>query len=370
MENNDSAQKYYEEYPVEEIDIMKYVRRVFRNWKTILVWACAGVIAGFAIAVSLPKTFTVHSILAPEFKSRTSSSSLSSLASLAGVSSLATGNTDAVYPYIYPDLIASEPFIVNLLSMPVEIKHHKELVSTDLYDYLRNYQKHPWWSAVLSLPARVVGGLKSLVLSSDKEDGADCPPSEINPAQLTLAQATIVKAVKSSIKVAVDKKTYVVNLDVSMQDPVVAKDLSELVIANLKSSVTEYRTEKARDDMEYYAKICDEAKANYYTAQRKYASFVDSHQGGVLKSTQVEEQRLQTEMSQSREIYTNLYRQYQSAEAKVQECVPVFFEVRPPTVPLKGFPSRSKVLLTITLLSILLGAVYVMIFKKEEEEES
>ena len=363
----DKSPRYFEEYQIEEIDLLKYLRRVMRNWKTVAIWACAGIIAGLVIAVSLPKSFTVHSTLAPEFKARTTSSSVSSLASLAGISSLAIGNTDAMYPYIYPDLIASEPFLVGLLTMPVEFKAHKETVSTDLYDYILHYQKRPWWSALLSLPGKIVGSLVSLVKSNDSEEGEDCPTSEINPSRLTRTQASVIKSLRKAVKVDVDKKTYVVSIDVSAQDPVIAKELSDLVIANLKERVTQYRTEKARGDMEYFARISDEAKENYYRSQRKYASFVDSHQGVVLKSVQVEEQRLQTEMAQNREIFLNLYRQFQAAEAKVQECVPVFFEVRPPTVPLKGLPSRSKVLMGITALAALLGAAYVMIFKKEEE---
>ena len=84
----------------------------------------AGVI-GLVVGFSIPKVYTVSSKLAPEIVSRTNSS-LSSLASIAGVNLNNMSTSDAVYPELYPEIVSSTPFVVELFSIPVEIETRKE----------------------------------------------------------------------------------------------------------------------------------------------------------------------------------------------------------------------------------------------------
>ena len=200
----------------------------------------------------------------------------------------------------------------------------------------------------------------------------------LDPRALTQEQAEIAKAIRESVSLSVDKKTSVISLSVTAQDPNVATRISEEVIDRLQTYVTNYRTEKSRQDLEYFEKLYDEAREAYFTAQQRYASYVDRNQGIILQRVKTEEERLQNEMNLNYQLYNACAQQLQTAKAKVQQETPVFTIINPPQVPLKR-SNTSK--LTILVASIFLGAVIAAVwilwgrdmiakFKKPEDEEA
>lgn len=65
------------------------------------------------------------------------------------------------------------------------------------------------------------------------------------------------------IKCSVDKKDYVISISVDDQDPLICATIADTVRARLQQFITEYRTSKARTDLEYYQKMCKDAKEKY-----------------------------------------------------------------------------------------------------------
>lgn len=326
-------------------DIMGYVAKLLKEWKLIFRWGCIGVFVGLVFALSAVKTYQVDTVLAPEIPQK-SSGSLSSLASLAGVNLGGMQTTDAVYPDLYPKIISSIPFKVDMLSMPVDVQVKGEIFSTDLYTYLTEYTHAPWYRWVLSAPMRGISWVIGIFKAKDAEEGN----SFINPEQLTEEQASVIKSLGESIILSVDKKTFLISLSVKLQDPYVAKQVCDQVIENLTAYVTQYRTEKARHDVEYYQALNDEAREDYYAVQKKYAAYSDANQGITRNSYLIERERLQNETSLAFQLYNQTSQQLQAAKAKVQLETPVCVVVQPTTVPLKGDPSRAKVLVIWTFL--------------------
>ena len=156
------------------------------------------------------------------------------------------------------------------------------------------------------------------------------------------------------MSLSVDKKTSVISLSVTAQDPKVAARISEEVIDRLQTYVTNYRTEKSRRDLDYYESLYQEAQDAYFAAQQRYASYVDRNQGVVLQRVKTEQERLQNEMNLNYQLYNACAQQLQTAKAKVQQETPVFTIINPPQVPLKR-SNTSK--LTILVASVFLGAV-------------
>lgn len=349
MEEQRNTEEQYD-----EIDITELLRTLFSNWRSLLKWCGIAAVIGLVIGFSIPKEYTVVSKLAPEIASKSGSSSLSSLASMAGINLNTMSTSDAVYPEIYPEIISSTPFVTDLFSIPVEFKHKKDTVKTDLYDYLDNYTRSPWWSAVLGAPFKLLG----LITGGKKEDVGDVG---VNPSELTMDQERIAKAINSNISLVVDKKTYGITITVTAQDPHVAAQLSQDVIDRLQRYVTNYRTQKSTEDLNYYQRLFDEAKAVYYTSQQKYAGYVDANQGVVLQRVKTEQERLQNEMDLNYQLYNTCAQQLQMAKAKVQQERPVCAVIDPPTVPLKrSKPSKATILVAFIFLGFCADAVWIL----------
>lgn len=350
----------------DEIDLMELLRKLIKNWKMIFKWCCIAAVVGLVFAISSIKSYTVSTSMAPEMTRAGSSSSLSSLASLAGVN-LNSNSSNALFPELYPSIIGSTHFVSELFAAPVEFTNKKkESISTDYYTYLKEYTKATWYSYVLSAPMKALSWF--IGLFKEKEEKIE-GFANLNPDFLTKEQYKILNGIKENINLVVDKKTNEISLSVTAQNPVVAFQVSQYVIAKLKEYITEYRTEKARNDVEYYEQLFDEAKADYYQAQQTYAQYVDANQNVVLQRVRIEQERLQNEMNLSYSLYNSCAQQLQVAKAKLQQETPVFVVIAPPTVPLKASSmSRLMILIVVTFLGFCCACVWILFLKEKIAE--
>lgn len=376
MEENKNIQSPYMEEEYDEIDIIELLRKLFKDWKLILKWCGIAAVAGLVIAFSVPKEYTVDAKMAPEMTSKSGSGSLSSLASLAGINLSSMSTADAVYPDLYPDIVSSTPFVVELFPVQVTFKDKKESMTTDLYTYLKDYTRGPWWGKVISAPFKLLGWFMGLFREKvEPVEGY----AALDSRELTQEQEDIAKAIRGSIALSVDKKTSVMSMTVTAQDPQVATKICEEVITRLQTYVTSYRTEKSRKDLEYYETLYEESKEAYFASQQRYASYMDRNQGVVLQRVRTEQERLQNEMNLNYQLYNACAQQLQTAKAKVQQETPVFTVINPPQVPLKrSKPSKVKILLASIFLGGMAAAVWILwgrdffanLKKKDEEEEA
>ena len=144
-----------------------------------------------------------------------------------------------------------------------------------------------------------------------------------------------IDVLKKNITAAIDKKTAITNVSVSLQNPSITAIVADSVVHRLQEHIIDYRTSKAKEDCVYLEKLFEERKQEYYVAQKKYAKYVDTHDNLVLQSIRAEQERLQNDMSLAYQVYSQVINQLQIARAKVQEEKPVFAVVEPPVVPLK-----------------------------------
>lgn len=349
------------------IDFMPYVRKAVKGWKTILLWALIGGVFGAVIGLSTPRKYTSKAVIAPELATRsTLGSGLNSLASLAGVNMNSLALTDAMHPDLYPEVIRSTNMYISLFDMPVAVQTKDSLVHTDLYDYMVNYNKHPWWGYVLGLPRMAIDGVKRIFVKKDEFDDAE-GHEHVDSLRLTKQQEMVIKALSKNITASVEKKTYVLSVKVTMQDPIIAAQLANAVIDKLKEFVISYRTEKSRENVDYYKQIYDQTKQEYFAAQRAYAYYTDAHQGIASRSTKVYEQQLQNEAQLRFQMYNQTAQNLLAAEAKVQQEAPVLVIVQPGIAPHIGKPSRVRLAVLWFVIGACLGAAWV-IWKGRKEE--
>ncbi|MBQ5494619.1 MAG: chain-length determining protein, partial [Prevotella sp.] len=251
----------------------------------------------------------------------------------------------------------SVDFKTSLFPVPVTIesKDKGEPSRTlSYYDYLKNEQKAPWWSAAIK-------GIFSIFSSGKKEE-----VKEINPFRLTKVQAAIVKAIDHKVVCDVDKKTMVITINVTDQDPYIAACMADTVQHRLQDFITEYRTKKARVDLEYNRKLYKEAKARYDKARQLYAEYADANQDMILQSARTKLVNLENEMQLQYNAYNAIAQQLTAAEAKVQEETPAFTTLQSATVPVvKAGPKRAQMCLIFVFLAFLGTTVWILYKEKQ-----
>jgi len=346
--------------PQEEssIDFKKIFQDLLKYKK--LYYKVLGITAVFAViyTLSLPNYYKVTVKLSPELNSRRSTNSLSSMASMFGINlSGAAGNTtEALFPTLYPDLMNSVAFHTTLFDIPVH--RDKEDSVMTYYDYLAKGQKAPWWSEAMGATTKAIFSL----FSGEKKK----EPAKVDPFRLTKKQAAIVKSMEKRIVCDVDKKTMMITIEVTDQDPLICATMADSVQQRLQDFITDYRTKKARNDLEFSRKAYDEAKERYEQARRRYANYADANMRIFLESYRTEQSKLSQELTIQSQVYTQASAQLQQAELDVQKDTPAFAVLEPATVPVKkAGPARAKMCLVFLFLAFLGTTVYVL-YKEDD----
>lgn len=363
-DNNNSGNPT--EQPEKEINLLELLYKLWDNRKVILVWCMWGVLAGLIIAFSIPKEFSTSVTLAPEINDNNPSiGGLGALASMAGISTSANSGSDAVYPTLYPDIVESVPFNTSLFNVPVTDEDGNTFT---VREYIENETKGPWWGFVFKIPGKLIG-----LFTTKEEEGEDHVTDNF---RLTKKEESLVKALRNRIKADVDQKTDVITITAKMQDPVVSAVLADTVVARLREYITDYRTNKARKDLEYATMLNEESKEEYYKAQQRLADYTDRNQKLATRSAQVTKERLENEATLAFNIYNETSLHLQKAKSRVQETTPVYTEITPATVPLKHTsPRKGLILAGFTFLAfaacctwILFGAPFVEAYKEKTRE--
>ena len=342
-----------------EIDLLDIFRKIVAIRKKIYKAATIGLLIGIIVGVSIPKRYTVTVTLSPEMGNDKGNSGLTGLAaSFLGGSASMGGGVDALNASLSSDIVSSTPFLLELLNMQVMVDKGE---TKTLSGYLMT-ESSPWWSYIAGLPSLAVSGVKSLFIDKKEYSNEKLQNGVI---RLTKKEKAQIDILKKSIIATIDKKTAITNVSVTLQNPRVAAVVADSVVRSLQEYIIGYRTSKAKEDCAYLEKLFEERKQEYYTAQKEYAEYVDSHDNLILQSVRAEQERLQNEMSLTYQVYSQVANQLQVARAKVQEEKPVFAVVEPAVIPLKtsGLGMKVYVLLFI-FLSIFVMLGWVLFGKK------
>lgn len=357
MTDNKNYMPPVQEQEEMEIDLMEYARKLWAARILLLKVAGIAVIAGIIIALTTPKQYTASVTLAPEM-SKGGGGNLSSIASMLGVGGMNMSNdADALNVMLYPDIVSSTPFILDLMDTRVRTMD-EEQPDTTLVGYLEEYTSNSLIGTVTSLPFKAISGILSLFKSEEEEKEGSNDKSGF---QLTKKEFETVKGLRQKIIANVDKKTGVTTVSVTMQDPLVAAIMTDTVVVKLKEHITRYRVAKAKDDCNYWEKLHDQRQDEYYKKQKDHAEYADANKNVVLESVRIEQARLQNEANLAYQVYSNVANQLQMARAKVQEAKPVFAIVEPATVPLlPSGTSRKMILIGIVFLAVAATAAWIL----------
>lgn len=341
---------------MKEIDIIDTVRKVLKQRKSLIISIVIGAVLGVIIALSNPKTYTSEVLLAPEMSSGGLglSESLADMASSFGIDMGSSGKgMDAIYPEIYPEVLSSFDFIRTLFDVPVRLKNND--VPRTYFQHMTQDMKMPFWDYPKSWLAKMM---------VKEDDGNVGGKGSADPFKVSKIEEEVGKGIANNIGCLVDKKTSVILISVTDQDPLVAAIIADTLQQRLQTYITEYRTKKAHNDYDYYKKLYRDAKIKYDKAQQVYATFCDSNQDVVLEKYVAKRDELENEMQTAFNLMSQMSTQMQTAQAKIQERTPAYTMIKSAKMPHKASSmSRAMIVLITIFLAVVADAFWVLFLK-------
>lgn len=351
----------------DEIDLIALARTVWNGRKTILICTVIGVILGIFIAQTTPKEYTASTIMVPQWgDSQSGLGSLSSLAELAGYS-IDTYSGDEISPMMYPQIVTSVPFLMELMNTPVSFQ--KLPAPVTLYDYYTKYSK----ASLLDKVKKYTIGLPGLFIKAIRGKGKPLdiklPGDTLNqPLLLTKAQYNVTNALKGIISLGIDEDDWYLTLTSSMPEPLAAAQVAQHAQTLLQKYITAFKIEKAKADLDFIQSRYNEAKAEFEKAQVDRAVITDRNKFFTSGLPQIGTDRIEARYTIAFGVFQDLAQQLEQAKIQVKKETPVFTIVEPVIVPYeKSKPQKPKILAIWIIIGgmVGVGVVFGSVFLKD-----
>lgn len=344
----------------EVIDLIEVFNTIWSKKKLFIkIWMITFVVSCILI-FPVPRTYDASITLAPE-TNNLDEGSLSSIASSFGINIGNMSSSDAFYPEIYPDIMSSNEFIAELLD--VKVKTIDGVIDTTYSAYLHKYQKKTFYLVPFKLAIKTVKKL----FKPDEQQGGSVDSDNNRHSKfyfMTDVQDALFESVRSNVTCVVDKKTGIITISVTDQDPLVCAAIADSACLHLQNYIIRYRTNKARNDYEYYSSLAENAKADYDKSVENYAEYCDSHTNTIRQVVNSERDALENDMQLKLTTYNTLNTQLVAANAKIQESTPAFTLLQGAVVPYKPSGPKRMIFIVAMLFFATLGTS-AYIFKRE-----
>ena len=339
-----------------EIDLIPIAKTLWLGKRTIIKWTLIGGIAGLIIALTTPKEFVATSILVPSgyegVAKLSAMSGLGGLAAMAGINLNTSGGTD-LSPIVYPKIVTSVPFHLELMNTPLNFKEIGKPVT--LQEYYSDYQKpNLFLKYTVGLPGIIISALKG----EEKEAIRNIEGQ--GPIELSAVQQNIHAILMGSLSLEVDPKEGVLILTSVMPEALPAAQLGERAQQLLQKYITEFKIKKSKANLNFIQQRFDETALKYEALQQRLATFRDRNKNVSLATVRTEEERLTSQYNLTYNVYNELAKQLEQAKIQVKQDTPVFTIIEPVSVPTKkSKPNRPFILIICLLLGSLTGTLFV-----------
>lgn len=340
----------------DEIDILQLIKLQWDGRKTIIRVTIYSIILGLIISFIIPKKYTATTTIIPQTGSNPSPMlGLSSIASIAGID-LTKTQSDELPPSIYPQILQSIPFRIELANSTIRLQEIDDTISVfDYYDEIDSKK-------LLNIISKYTLELPYTLLNAIRRDnGASHTPKD-NMISMSRKELEVLENISKDISLNINEDEGLVTISASMPEPLASAQFTKKIYELLQTYITEFKIEKAQSQLQFIQERYNEKKQEFEQAQKNLAIFRDQNKNVNTAIAQTEEERLQSEYRLALDVYTELAKQLETAKIKVKEDTPIFTIIEPVTIPVKrSKPRRLYILVVWTVLGIIAGIATVFI---------
>ena len=344
----------------DEIDLIEILKQLWIR-KTIIFYSIiAGSCIGLLIAILTPNVFSSSTSIVPQISGETKvGGNLSGLAALAGIDFGSVGTSEELSPYVYPLLVESVPFQLELMHSefnfediqePVSyFKYQTEIKSLSLLELFKKY--------TVGLPFLII----DLVKGKEKIMGFDLSESK-NIYKFTEDETEVSKILIENISIDINDKENFIKITSTSPEPLLSAQLTEKVTELLQKYITRIKIAKAQENLVFLKERIKEKEINFKKIQQKLAKFSDRNKNVVSVISSMKQQNLQSEYSLAFGVYSELAKQIEQAEIQVKKDTPILTTVQPVQIPdEKSSPKRLLILLIWTFLGAIISCGWILV---------
>lgn len=338
-----------EEKKDQVLDLTRILPLLLKKWRVYAVCIAGAIIFSLIFVFTIPRYYSCQVMLAPEV----SSGGMNSILSSFGFGEQQSTD-DAISPNLYPDLMSSKDFIVSMF--PVEITTLDGSIRMVYYDYLQKHSKSSWYMKLWGKLKKMMKPKKAEVNTSGAK-GKTYSPSFL----LTKKQNEIADAIGGKIQYNYDRKTGVISVIVNDFDPLVCALIADTVSNKLQKFILDYRTKKARNDLEYAQLIYAQTRDEYEVSNRRYVAAVDANWDIINETAKAQLEALNNEQRMKYQTFSAASQKLEAAKAKLQEATPVITVLQGASVPQKpAGPRRALITFALIFLACFFCSVYII----------
>ena len=337
----------------DEIDLIQLAKTLWKGRRQVIKTTLVFMAFGLFVALFTPKEYTASTTMVPQSSEGGTKlgGSLGGLAAMAGINLGSMGGSE-IPPTLYPQIVQSIPFQQALMQTSLSIEGQDSPVT--FYDYYTELKR----PGLLGTLKKYTLGLPGLLLQALKGKPANKTVAEGGPTLLSITQEekALIEQLQAQLSLAVNDKDGYVTLSASMPEALAAAQLAREAQTLLQAAITEFKVQKATDQLQFVEERYREKAAVYGSAQQALARFQDRNKNTATALAQTSLAQLQAEHDLAFSVYNELAKQLETQKIQVKEDTPVFTILEPVSVPLeKSKPKRSLILLIWTFLGGVLG---------------
>ena len=237
----------------DEIDLIELIRHLWNGRKLIIKITAAFIVLGLVIALTSPKQYKVEVRMLPESKSSTGGAAalLSSLGGLGGFAMPLGEGADAIGPMLYPDVLKSTPFYLELLSTKVTYKNDEEVLDITVFEYLNDYTKNSLISVVMKYTIKLPWTLLGWIRGEEEIKEEEFVIGHKHLTRITKEQFETIEDLQDKISASIDQKNGIISISTEFTDPFITAQIANFAVNYLSTYITEYRVEKAKTDLQF-----------------------------------------------------------------------------------------------------------------------
>ncbi|MDW3208235.1 MAG: Wzz/FepE/Etk N-terminal domain-containing protein [Reichenbachiella sp.] len=338
----------------DEIDLIELAKTIWAGRRFIAKVTGIFAIIGLVIAFTSPVEYEASCKLLPESQEAQmpNMGGLAGLAGLAGVDlSSMSGSSGVLTPQLYPEIVNSLPFILEVLNDTVYFEQMD--LHTTSFHYFKEIKKPSLLGYAMKYTIGLPGLLKKAV------QGEESAKENASPFyRLSKEDWKIIEKFKERISIEIDAETGIIEVLIELPDPYAAAQIAKKIELMVTEAVIEYKTDKSIKNLEFILETYNEAKAEFEKVQLRLARATDRNKNVSSATGQIELKKIEHEYDIAFDVYKGLSSQVEQAKIKLKEETPVFTILEPVRIPEdKSKPKRAIILCVMIFLGLSTSAL-------------